>query len=174
MDREAWWAIVHRVTKSRTRLKQFSIQARIRYRQKSDGQRSKAGEHGDGCEGGIREEQAPTSVFSRLHQTQLLSPSPPALPLHHPRPFILPLESSSGESNGPRQSPAPTARGDNAGLWGQHCATWWPGPTHRLPPQALPAVDPPHRPAPAPLPARQGEGSVPRHPVYSSILSFGV
>ena len=28
MDRGAWWATVHRVTKSRTRLKQLSMQAR--------------------------------------------------------------------------------------------------------------------------------------------------
>ena len=29
MDREAWWALVHRVTKSRTRLKRLSTQVPV-------------------------------------------------------------------------------------------------------------------------------------------------
>ena len=30
MDRRAWWALVHRITKSQTRLKQFSMHAVIK------------------------------------------------------------------------------------------------------------------------------------------------
>lgn len=45
------------------------------------------------------------------------------------------------------QSPAPTAKGDNAGLQGQLCNLEAGSHSPSFPPQALPAVKPPHRPA---------------------------